>query len=262
MGKRKQMNEEAEQVIDANRNLNTSMKKIGKNQILAIVVIFLLILFLNSTTFNNGSSKVTLKDTTTIVSIENVLLQTYDTLEYPTIIRERIKEQLICEVKMYMTTIAPTTEVSPKLLVELCLKYDLDLALALAQGRIESQYGTKGMATKSNSVFNVGTWDSQKVLYKYKSPNESIEPYVKLMKEDYLAKKTLSQLLQNGGFVNHNGHRYAAAANYESTIRMMVMDIGITTPIKAYQEIIGMTNNEIPVFFNYVKTNDDFLAQK
>ena len=101
------------------------------------------------------------------------------------------KAQLVDEVQNYINTVAPTSNLRACILVDACEKYNIEVKFALAQGEIESHFGTKGLASKTNSVWNVGAYDDHfysKIMgtYKYSHPNESIEPYLKLLYEKYL----------------------------------------------------------------------------
>lgn len=128
------------------------------------------------------------------------------------------KHQLVNEVQNYITTIAPSSNLRGYAIVEECEKYNIDICFVLAQGEIESHFGTKGIAAKINSVFNVGIYDGlsiQEIGEKYKCdyPNESIEPYLKLLNERYLINKTEQDLMKK--FVDKDGKRYASNPNYE-----------------------------------------------
>jgi len=168
---------------------------------------------------------------------------------YPVVVRQRLHRELVNEVKVYITKMAPKSKVSAEVLVTVCQKYDIDITFVLAQALIESHFGTTGMAVKTNSVFNVGTWDSKKVLRRYKTQNESIEDYVILIKNDYLSKRTMAQLLRDGGYKNKNGHRYASAPNYEQSLRSTIANITMETSIKTYQEVINMSDEKMMAYF-------------
>jgi hypothetical protein len=73
------------------------------------------------------------------------------------------------------------------------------------------------MAAKTNSVFNVGTYDNGTILYTYKDPNHSVEPYMRLLRTKYLVGKEISNLL-NESFVDINGKRYATNITYEEKL--------------------------------------------
>lgn len=134
------------------------------------------------------------------------------------------REALVIEVENYIKEYAPASALSALTLVNLCGEYGVDVRLPLAQGHIESHFGTKGTATKTNSVWNVGAFDgysADKQIrkgYGFKHPDYSIEPYLKLLTTRYLIEgKTEEELLDN--FVDINGNRYASCEEYESKLR-------------------------------------------
>lgn len=134
------------------------------------------------------------------------------------------REALVIEVENYIKEYAPASALSALTLVNLCGEYGVDVRLPLAQGHIESHFGTKGTAAKTNSVWNVGAFDgysADKQIrkgYGFKHPDYSIEPYLKLLTTRYLIEgKTEEELLDN--FVDINGNRYASCEEYESKLR-------------------------------------------
>ena len=143
------------------------------------------------------------------------------------------KAQLVDEVQNYINTVAPTSNLRACILVDACEKYNIEVKFALAQGEIESHFGTKGLASKTNSVWNVGAYDgysySKIMNYKYSHPNESIEPYLKLLYEKYLTNEVEEGLLRN--FVDHNGNRFASDKNYEERLKYKYKYIGNNTQI-------------------------------
>lgn len=147
-----------------------------------------------------------------------------------------IRDSLCNEVDFYIKTIAPTSVIDPFLLVDLCDEYNVDIKFVLAQGCVESHFGTKGTASKTNSVFNVGAFDGhsaetqKKNGFGYNHPNESIEPYLILLTNSYLGEnKTEIDLLEN--FVNHSGQRYASSENYEMMLKHRIKEIEEETEI-------------------------------
>ena len=132
--------------------------------------------------------------------------------------------KLISHVERYIKSKAPNSEVSGRAIVDNCLKYDMDLSFALAQAQLESNFGTAGIAKKTNSVWNVNSYDNRTAEYinnhnlGYSHPNESIEPYMLLIKNKYLTEsKTINHLLYN--FISNSGHRYASNEQYEYHLR-------------------------------------------
>jgi uncharacterized FlgJ-related protein len=135
-----------------------------------------------------------------------------------------LNSMIITEMSNYMNTKKPDCKIEPELILETCDKYNIDPRLVLAQGWIESHWGTAGMAAKTNSVFNVGAtgveYEKIHSKYKYETPNHSIEPYLKLISERYLStNKTEHDLLNN--FVDIDNKRYAESTTYESDLKVM-----------------------------------------
>lgn len=132
------------------------------------------------------------------------------------------KSQVIDEIDRYIKQVAPNSALNAITLFNLCEEYGVDIKFALAQGHIESHFGTKGMARKTNSVFNVFAFDGQEYHKisrkgKYDHPDYSIEPYLKLLKNDYMVEKTEYDLMNK--FVNIDGKRYASDPLYESKLK-------------------------------------------
>lgn len=146
-----------------------------------------------------------------------------------------IEEQMIKEVERYIKKWGPGSKISADTLVKICLEYDLNILLALAQAHVESHFGTKGVASRTNSVFNVGTFDNGVILYTYDHPDESVRPYAILLVNDYLKDKTEEDLLKNGGFVNYRGKRYASYVFYENKLRKVYDVLLETTDIDSLQ---------------------------
>jgi hypothetical protein len=134
------------------------------------------------------------------------------------------RDALAIEVHEYITSVAPKAEIDPYILIDLCNQYNIDIAFVLAQGQIESHYATKGTAKRTNSIFNVGAYDGhsaekqRKNGFGFEDPNDSIEPYLILLTNDYLVNgKTIDDLMVN--YVNYLDMRYASNRKYESQIK-------------------------------------------
>ena len=144
------------------------------------------------------------------------------------------KAKLVDEVQNYISTVAPTSDLRACALVDACEKYNIEVKFALAQGELESHFGTKGLASKTNSVWNVGAYDGHfysKIMgtYKYSHPNESIEPYLKLLYRNYLTGEAEAGLLKK--FVDRNGNRFASDKKYEERLRYKYKYISNNTQI-------------------------------
>lgn len=138
-------------------------------------------------------------------------------------------------IDKYIKSVAPSSALDGLVIINSCLEYDINPCFVLAQGEIESHFGTKGLARKTNSVFNVFAYDGQDFNEinksgKYKHPNNSVAPYLDLLKTKYLCEnKTEDDLLND--FVNHAGDRYASATDYEKKLSDKYIQIKSTTDI-------------------------------
>lgn len=165
----------------------------------------------------------------------------YDCIKEAEITYWDYKCALVNEVQTYINTIAPSSNFRGYALVEECEKYGIDICFALSQAEIESHFGTKGIASKLNSVFNVGIYDGKTAeeidnKYKFDYPNESIEPYLKLLNERYLVNKTEQDLMKK--FVDISGNRYASNPNYENMISDKYKYITENTKIVEYHDMM------------------------
>ena len=130
------------------------------------------------------------------------------------------KSDLVDEVQNYIDSIAPYSNLRAFELVENCEKYNVDIKFVLAQGEVESHFGTKGMASKTNSVWNVGAFDGYDLKHiktKYNNPNQSIEPYLILLNKKYLTNKIELDLLDK--YESIDGYRYATDKFYEEKLK-------------------------------------------
>ena len=150
------------------------------------------------------------------------------------------RNELANEVDNYIKTVAPTSLVNADYLVEGCKNYNVDLIFVLAQGTLESHFATKGVGGKINSIFNVCVYDNIKSgngvskNYRYSHPDDSIEPYLQLLRDSYLVDgKTESDLLIN--YVNKHGQRYATYPHYEKQMASIMKRIKTTTKIDSLQ---------------------------
>jgi len=139
------------------------------------------------------------------------------------------KSKIVDEIEFFINKKASYASIDPVLVIRNSDKYDIDPRLFLAQGLLESHFGTKGLARKTNSVCNVGAWDDGTITHTYDHPNLSIEPYFKLLRNNYLVDKTEEELLQN--FVNKDGNRYASYALYEKELKIVWEEINKITKL-------------------------------
>lgn len=167
--------------------------------------------------------------------------------ENTTIIENNIdtnKNALVDEVNNYIKHIAPSSVLNGETIVDLCYTYDVDIIFVLAQGQIESHYGTRGTASKTHSVFNVGAYDGysasqqKKNGFGFSHPDESVEPYLQLLTTKYLVNGKTEKDLMNS-YVNYLGMRYASNGNYEIMLKSVYKNIDKKTNIKnLYNEYI------------------------
>ena len=165
----------------------------------------------------------------------------YDCIKEAEITYWDYKCALVNEVQNYITQVAPSSNLRGYAIVEECEKYDVDICFVLAQGEVESQFGTKGIASKLNCVFNVGIYDNKTVdqiekQYRFECPNESIEPYLKLLTNKYLVNKLEHDLMRK--FVDINNKRYASDTEYEVKISSKYKSICENTKIHEYHDMM------------------------
>lgn len=149
---------------------------------------------------------------------------------------EGVKDDIVTEIDRYIDSVAKDSGLNGIKLFELCDKYGVDVRFAMAQAEVESHFGTKGIAAKTNIVWNVKTYDNLtaddmiKSGNAYKHPDSSIEPYLKLLVNDYLVDgKTEEDMFVN--FVNANGNRYATNPTYEEKMLNVYNRINSSTKL-------------------------------
>lgn len=159
------------------------------------------------------------------------------------------RNQLAIEVDNYITSVAPKANINAFLMIDLCSEYGVDIRFVLAQGQIESHFATKGTASRTLSIFNVGAYDGHSASrqrrngFGFSDPNESIEPYLQLITTEYMVNgKTESDLMKN--YVNNLGMRYASNPRYESMLRSVYKRISNRPAFKiAYDNYLMSQNN-------------------
>jgi flagellum-specific peptidoglycan hydrolase FlgJ len=159
------------------------------------------------------------------------------------------RNQLAIEVDNYISSVAPKANIDAFLMIDLCSEYGVDIRFVLAQGHIESHFATKGTASRTLSIFNVGAYDGHSASrqrrngFGFSDPNESIEPYLQLITTEYMVDgKTESDLMKN--YVNNLGMRYASNPRYESMLRSVYKRISNRPAFKiAYDNYLESQNN-------------------
>jgi len=244
--KRKQIIEEAEEVSEVLIRRGFHLKGFFRK---SLVLVALLIFF--------NLSSTTPKFTTNDIASAIVYQPSQEEM-YVNNLRTKMKTELITEVQTYITNQAPNSGLTSEYVVDKCLEYDTDVIFVLAQAMLESHFGTKGKAAATNSVWNVGTYDDGQILYRYRSADESLEPYLKLVNEKYLITvstkgdtifKDLSHLVQDRGYINYRGARFASARGYENGMRKLMVKIDMETSISFYQDILKLSEIEILTYF-------------
>lgn len=131
-----------------------------------------------------------------------------------------VKSDLVDATQNYIDSIAPNSNLRALILVEKCEEYKIPITFVLAQGELESKFGTTGLAYRTNSIWNVGAYDNydiKDIKIKYENPNDSVEPYLSLLNSNYLNGKTIEDLFDS--FTDINGNRYATDKYYESKLK-------------------------------------------
>ena len=154
--------------------------------------------------------------------------------------RDSLYDSLVRDVDNYIKNSAPKSKISAKSIVDACLEHEMNISFVLAQAKLESNFGTAGIAKKTNSVWNVNSYDGRSAAYiiknklGYSHPDESIIPYINLLKTKYLVDKSEEHLLQN--FVSVNGYRYASNKNYEKLLNNIYIKISRSTIQSLFEE--------------------------
>ena len=127
------------------------------------------------------------------------------------------KDTLVDAIDSYIKEIAPSSVMNALAFVNNCDEHNMDLFFVVAQAQVESTFATKGLGQKMNSAFNVKAYDGKgsKYMDKHHHPDESIEPYMVLVKKYYMGdSKTEMDLMNN--YVDLNNKRYASNPDYET----------------------------------------------
>lgn len=150
---------------------------------------------------------------------------------------EGVKDNIVTEIDNYIDSVAVDSGLNGIRLFELCDKYGVDVRFAMAQAEAESHFGTKGVAAKTNMVWNVKAYDNRTADDMIKKgdakthPDMSIEPYLILLTNEYLVNgKTEHDMFDK--FVDSNGKRYASNPNYETMVLNIYNRINESTKLK------------------------------
>lgn len=114
-------------------------------------------------------------------------------------------------------------------------KYGVPVEFILAQGRLESNFGTKGRGARTSNIYNVGNTTAGDTMRRDSTEQKKyskdmgdwingLESYADLMSRRYKPEDgDWSKLLEE--FVNDDGNRYAADTNYEKTLKDIISGI-------------------------------------
>lgn len=143
--------------------------------------------------------------------------------------KSQYRSQLIEEVDKYLNRF--NCRLDGSVVVDACEKYNIDPCFVLAQGQIESSFGTAGKARRTNGIWNVNGG-------RYSHPNHSVEPYTRLVRNKYLGQsKTIHNLMKN--YRSLDGYRYAGHKHYERDLKRVYNDIKSNTAIhELYNKLI------------------------
>lgn len=156
-----------------------------------------------------------------------------------------IRDSLVHEVDRYMTSVCmnnnTSTQLTGRTIVDKCIEYDVDVSFVLAQAQLESTFGAKGRAARTNNVFNVCAYDyntTEDMItkgYGYDHPDDSVEPYLKLLIHNYLGEDhSVEPLLNN--FVNKRDQRYASCNEYEKKLTRTYNNEKLTSIRNLYKQ--------------------------
>ena len=177
---------------------------------------------------------------------DTIQSQHIDTIQNPHIYtiqpqqNDTIHDQKVQACKDYMEWVMnnqgfdwSTTKLTPEAIVTACEKNDFSIPFTLAIANLESCFGQTPRSKKTNSVFSVGSYDCGANKCSYGTPDESIIPFINLIKTDYLQNgtKTIEDLLKPNGFISSDGFRYASNKRYESQVKSIMNRIIRMYPI-------------------------------
>lgn len=153
-----------------------------------------------------------------------------DSINKKEILKENLKNDLAKEVRTYIldnskhTDVSFVTEISDHI-VNRALDNRIDICFILAQGHLETAFGSFGIGKSKKSIFGV---------YKnHKTYIECIDYYICLLRDSYLVNKTEKQLMNN--FINKNGYRYAEDEKYEYKLKNYYLKVNKSTSISELQ---------------------------
>jgi flagellum-specific peptidoglycan hydrolase FlgJ len=120
--------------------------------------------------------------------------------------------------------------------IDVSAKYGIPVEFILAQGRLESNFGTKGRAARTNNIYNIANYTSGDTMLKDSAEQkavsremsgwvEGLEVYARELQKNYMPKDGNWNKLLDDEFVNKDGNRYAEDSNYEKTLKSLISGI-------------------------------------
>jgi len=139
--------------------------------------------------------------------------------------------------------------------IDVSAKYGVPVELILAQGRLESGFGTKGRGARTKNIYNVGNYTSGDTMVKDSAAQKAVsremtdwvgglEAYAKLLVEDYMPEDGDWSKLLDQEFVNKDGNRYATDEKYEDTLKSLISGIYELNTEKSVSSQGGMKDEE------------------
>ena len=164
------------------------------------------------------------------VSMEGALNQAPVTMNRDFAVNQR---EIQSYIEKYSDGNSPVTAQD---VIDVSAKYGVPVEFILAQGRLESNFGTKGRAARTNNIYNVGNYTSGDTMRKDSAEQkevsremsdwvEGLEVYARELQKNYMPKDGNWNKLLDDEFVNKDGKRYAADSNYEKTLKSLVSGI-------------------------------------
>lgn len=201
------------------KNVTGKKRKYGSKAFLMVVIFFfaatMMTTILTSATpysFNKFDELQNSEILTTHIQDTVNAEDSIENLFNPLIRKSEIKLRLIDEVKDYMDYRHPNHRMNANYIVEMCLKYNYDIPLLLAQAEQETGFGSAGAGRSRNSCFGV-------VKRRYNTTNDAVDDYIRIMQKSYIPHGRSIDQLFNSGFRTTSGYKYAASTSYAIAIK-------------------------------------------
>lgn len=173
------------------------------------------------------------------------------------LLHESIKTELIAEVDEYISkrTKNKAHKSIAESIVNNALEHNIDICFMMSQTEIETNFGVYGMgrASSKRSLFGVTT------KRKYKSYDEAISDYCRVLKKFYLTKgRTEKDLMKK--FTTSKGKRYAGNPKYEKELTMTYKKISSKTEVNQLQILYKKFYNEYLASLNLINSNENRIS--